>query len=188
MPPGRPGGVVEAAGFEPASASAPSVRFYERSSRFSFTSRDGPGHRRGASPLGVPPEHRARTRRVSPLNDTGTPGRGLPGPMSYSLVKQLEPFHRWRVSFVAGVLRVSSKLGSSHRTLTTPVEAYAPPFTAYILPFWRDPSIWCERPRRTLSGGGVPSWRVRSRGWRSSWRSRAACRTGACGWRRRARA
>jgi hypothetical protein len=29
--------------------------------------------------------------------------------------------------FAAGVLRVSSKLGSSHRTLTTPVEAYAPP-------------------------------------------------------------
>jgi hypothetical protein len=27
---------VEAAGFEPASASAPSVRFYEHSSRFSF--------------------------------------------------------------------------------------------------------------------------------------------------------
>jgi hypothetical protein len=57
--------------------------------------------------------------------------------MGYFLVKQPEPFHRWRVSFAAGVLRVSSKLGSSHRTLTTPVEAYAPPCKAHILPFWR---------------------------------------------------
>jgi len=89
-PPGGPGGlVVEAAGFEPASASAPSVRFYEHSSRFSFAFRDGPGRRREASPLNVPPAHRARTRRVIPLNDTGEPGRGLPGPMSYLLVKQL---------------------------------------------------------------------------------------------------
>jgi hypothetical protein len=57
--------------------------------------------------------------------------------MGYLLVKQPEPVHRWRVSFAAGVLRVSSKLGSSHRTLTTPVEAYAPPHTVNILPFWR---------------------------------------------------
>src|SRR5918997_1693282 len=46
--------VVEAAGFEPASASAPSVRFYERSSRFSFAYLGGPGRRREASPLSVP--------------------------------------------------------------------------------------------------------------------------------------
>ena len=39
---------VEAAGFEPASASAPSVRFYEHSSRFSFACCDGPGRRREA--------------------------------------------------------------------------------------------------------------------------------------------
>ena len=35
--------VVEAAGVEPASASAPSVRFYERSSRFSFALLCEPG-------------------------------------------------------------------------------------------------------------------------------------------------
>src|SRR5215212_7446229 len=57
--------------------------------------------------------------------------------MGYSLVKQPEPNLYRRVSCVAGVLRVSSKLGSSHRTLTTPVEAYAPPCRADILPFWR---------------------------------------------------
>src|SRR5918998_3499543 len=55
----RPAGagrrVVEAAGFEPASASAPSARFYERSSRYIFASPDGPGRRRGGSPLVVPP-------------------------------------------------------------------------------------------------------------------------------------
>src|SRR5215212_10604641 len=50
---------------------------------------------------------------------------GLP-----SLVKQPQPVHYRRVSCGAGVLRVSSKLGSSHRTLTTPVEAYAPPSMA----------------------------------------------------------
>ena len=83
--PGKPGGGVEAAGLEPASASAPSVRFYERSSRFSFASRDGPGRRRGASPLNVPPAHRARTRRVIPLNDTGSPGRGHPEPMDVAI-------------------------------------------------------------------------------------------------------
>ena len=69
---------VEAAGFEPASASAPSVRFYEHSSRFSFTCRDGPGRRREASPLGVPSVHRARTLGVSPLNDTGNRAVGRP--------------------------------------------------------------------------------------------------------------
>src|SRR5215213_7461517 len=57
--------------------------------------------------------------------------------MGYCLIKQPEPFHRWRVSCAAGVLRVSSKLGSSHRTLTTRVEAYAPPCKVDILPFWR---------------------------------------------------
>jgi hypothetical protein len=57
--------------------------------------------------------------------------------MGYFLVKQPEPVHRWRVSFAAGVLRVSSKLGSSHRTLTAPVEAYAPPCVMNILPFWK---------------------------------------------------
>src|SRR5918993_791226 len=56
--------------------------------------------------------------------------------MGYFLVKQPQPLHSWRVSFAAGVLRVSSKLGSSHRTLTTPVEAYAPPCKVHILPFW----------------------------------------------------
>ena len=77
--------VVEAAGLEPASASAPSARFYERSSRFSFACLDGPGRRRGASPLCVPPVPRARTRRVSPLDDTGKPGRGPPGPMGSAI-------------------------------------------------------------------------------------------------------
>jgi hypothetical protein len=71
---------------------------------------------------------------VIPLNDTGSPGRGLPGPMGYLLVKQPAQLVRWRVSCGAGVLRVSSKLGSSHRTLTTPVEAYAPPCKVHILP------------------------------------------------------
>ena len=69
---------VEAAGLEPASASAPSVRFYEHSSRFSFACRDGPGRRREASPLSVPSELRARTLRVSPLNDTGNRAVGRP--------------------------------------------------------------------------------------------------------------
>jgi hypothetical protein len=69
---------VEAAGFEPASASAPSVRFYEHSSRFSFACRDGPGRRREASPLSVPSALRARTLRVSPLNDTGNRAVGRP--------------------------------------------------------------------------------------------------------------
>src|SRR5918998_6002182 len=62
--------------------------------------------------------------------------------MGYFLVKQPEPVHRWRVSFAAGVLRVSSKLGSSHRTLSTPVEAYAPPCKASILPFRRGQTSW----------------------------------------------
>ncbi len=70
--------VVEAAGFEPASASAPSVRFYERSSRSCFACRDGPGRRREASPLNVPSAPRARTLRVSPLDDTGNRTVGRP--------------------------------------------------------------------------------------------------------------
>jgi hypothetical protein len=49
---------VEAAGIEPASASAPSVRFYERSSRSSFACLRGPGRREEASPLSVPQEPR----------------------------------------------------------------------------------------------------------------------------------
>ncbi len=57
---------VEAAGLEPASASALSVRFYERSSRFNFAFRDGPGRRREASPLSVPQKLRARTPEVEP--------------------------------------------------------------------------------------------------------------------------
>src|SRR5215208_6256399 len=69
---------VEAAGFEPASASAPSVRFYGHSSRFSFARCDGPGRRREASPLSVPSALRARTPRVSPLNDTGNRAVGRP--------------------------------------------------------------------------------------------------------------
>ena len=71
---------------------------------------------------------------MTPENqDVGFPDRWA------SLFKQRAPTHHqcWRVSFAAGVLRVSSKLGSSHRTLTTPVEAYTPPCTASILPFWR---------------------------------------------------
>ena len=130
--------VVEAAGLEPASASAPSVRFYEHSSRFSFACRDGPGRRREASPLNVPPAHRARTRRVSPLSDTGNRAVGRPDRWATLLKQRLPAQHyRWRVYFAAGVLRVSSKLGSSHRTLTTPVEACAPPCTDHILPIWR---------------------------------------------------
>jgi hypothetical protein len=129
---------VEAAGFEPASASAPSVRFYEHSFRFRFAFRDGPERRREASPLSVPSVHRARTLGVSPLNDTGNRAVGRPDRWA-SLFKQRVPDHHlcWRVSFAAGVLRVSSKLGSSHRTLTAPVEAYAPPCVVNILPFWR---------------------------------------------------
>ena len=69
---------VEAAGFEPASASAPSVRFYEHSFRFRFAFRDGPGRRREASPLSVPSVPRARTLGVSPLNDTGNRVVGHP--------------------------------------------------------------------------------------------------------------
>jgi hypothetical protein len=200
--------------------------------------------------------------------------------MGYCLIKQQPESRRsWRVSFAAGVLRVSSKLGSSHRTLTTPVEAYAPPCTVDILPFsrrlWRRSARWLRQLVSTLrpaspgsarqharafagprlsasqlllsgtcpvahevplpaavgfyalgeaagrlaamltsrraergggltsegtsrsvltraiceanrsSGGGVLSWRVRSRGLPSFWRFRVACRTGACGLRRR---
>src|SRR5215204_2657781 len=41
-----------------------------------------------------------------------------------------------------------------------------------------------QKPERA-SGAAAPSWRVRSRGLRSSWRSHAVCRTVACGLRRR---
>src|SRR5918994_3370625 len=88
--------VVEAAGLEPASASAPSARFYERSSRFSFACLDGPGRRREASPLIVPSVPRARTRRVSPLNDTGNRAVGRPDRWPL-LFKQRQPILYRRV-------------------------------------------------------------------------------------------
>ena len=72
---------MEAAGFEPASANVLPKRLYERRSQFRFAHLDGPGHRREASPLDVPYESRARARKVSPLNETGIPDRGLSGPM-----------------------------------------------------------------------------------------------------------
>ena len=59
--------LVEAAGLEPASASAPSVRLYERRSRFSFALLCEPGRRREASPLDVPQEPWARAQGVSSL-------------------------------------------------------------------------------------------------------------------------
>ena len=59
--------LVEAAGLEPASASAPSVRLYERRSRFSFALLCEPGRRREASLLSVPQEPRARAQGVSLL-------------------------------------------------------------------------------------------------------------------------
>jgi hypothetical protein len=119
--------VVEAAGLEPASASAPSARFYERSSRSSFACLDGPGRRRGASPLIVPPAPRARTRKVSPLADTGNRAVGRPDRWA-PLFKQREPAPQseCRVCLGAGVLRVSSKLGSSRRTQTAHVETGRP--------------------------------------------------------------
>jgi hypothetical protein len=80
--------VVEAAGLEPASASAPSARFYERSSRSSFACLDGPGRRQGASPFGVPPVPRARSRKVSPLNDTGNRAVGRPDRCSLAVFRQ----------------------------------------------------------------------------------------------------
>jgi len=55
---------VEAAGFEPASANAPSVRLYERRSQFSFALPCGPGRHRRASPLSVPYRPRARASKV----------------------------------------------------------------------------------------------------------------------------
>ncbi len=58
--------IVEAAGIEPASASALPMRFYERSSRFSFASLDGSGHRRGASPLNVPSTPRSQDAEGEP--------------------------------------------------------------------------------------------------------------------------
>ena len=133
---------MEAAGIEPASASAPSVRFYERSSRFGFALRCGPGRRSGASPLNVPRMPWARTCEVSPLNETGIRVVDYPG-RSGLLVKQQPPYHPrcWRVCLVAGVLRVSSKLGSSHWTLSAPVEAGTPPCTMHILPFCGGSSI-----------------------------------------------
>ena len=112
------------------------MRFYEHSSRFSFACRDGPGRRREASPLSVPSALRARTLRVSPLNDTGNRAVGRPDRWARYLSSSQNRCVLACI-FAAGVLRVSSKLGSSHRTLTTPVEAYAPPCVVNILPFWR---------------------------------------------------
>ena len=51
------------------------------------------------------------------------------------MVKRPEVPYRCRVCLVAGVLRVSSKLGSSHWTLTAHVEAGTPPYTNFIIPF-----------------------------------------------------
>ena len=56
--------IVEAAGIEPASANAPSVRLYERCSQFSFALPRELGRRGRASPLSVPYEPRARDRKV----------------------------------------------------------------------------------------------------------------------------
>ena len=180
-----PGGVVEAAGLEPASASASSVRFYERSSRFSFAYRDGPGRRREASPLNVPPAHRARTRGVIPLNDTGYPGRGPPGPMRRCYLSSDGSQIIFGVCCFAGVLRVSSKLGSSRGTQTAHVETGTPPLRCI---FYHFGGVFQFAERGAASGGGAPSWRAPSRARRSCGRSRAACRTASCGWRRRARA
>src|SRR5215207_4998482 len=82
------------------------------------------------------------------------------------LFKQLEPdlSRDWRVCLCAGVLRVSSKLGSSHRTLTAPVEAGTPPCTSGILTFWRDFSIdkldRGERRRRSFMARSISLWAV----------------------------
>src|ERR687886_683303 len=84
-----PGGVVEAAGLEPASASAPSARFYERSSRSCFAC--------------------------------------LGGPMRRCYLGSGESQIVFGVCCFAGVLRVSSKLGSSRRTRTAHVETGTPP-------------------------------------------------------------
>jgi hypothetical protein len=128
---------VEAAGIEPASANAPSARLYERRSRFGFAFLDGPGRRRKASPLNVPYVPRARTRRVSPLNDTGEPGRGLPGPMGY--LNLLSSQHH----IIVGVYLFCRRFTSLQQTRLVSLDAdrsrrsrYAP-LTSDILPFWR---------------------------------------------------
>jgi hypothetical protein len=175
---------VEAAGIEPASANAPSARLYERRSRFGFAFLDGPGRRRKASPLNVPYVPRARTRRVSPLNDTGEPGRGLPGPMGY--LNLLSSQHH----IIVGVYLFCRRFTSLQQTRLVSLDAdrsrrsrYAP-LTSDILPFWRGFSTAAWR----ATGACAPSWRALSRGWRSSWRSRGACRTASCGWLPRSRA
>ena len=117
---------MEAAGFEPASANVLPKRLYERRFRFRFAYLDGPGRRREASPLSVPYESRARARKVSPLNETGVPSRGLPGPIGAALLGGHQ-FTLVGMYYGAGVLRVSSKLGSSRWTLTAHVEAGTPP-------------------------------------------------------------
>jgi hypothetical protein len=176
-------GPVEAAGFEPASASAPSARFYERSSRFTFALLDGPGRRRVASPLNVPPV--PRDQGPEGEAHSMTPGTG-PWAARTDGRCYLSSGSQFMVGvyFVAGVLRVSSKLGSSRWTRTAHVETGRPQ-TMHILPFWSDLSI---RSRGAVSGGGAPSWRAPSRVRRCGARSHAACRTASCGWRPRARA
>lgn len=170
---------MEAAGLEPASASAPSARFYERSSRFSFAYLDGPGRRRGASPLCVPPVPWARARRVSPLADTGNRAVGRPDRWPL-LFKQRQPIHCRRVLLLPAFYESpanSARLAGRRPLTSKPV---AP--VTHILTFWRGLS------NGGASGGGAPSWHAPSRVRRSCGRSRAACRTASCGWRPRARA
>ena len=128
---------MEAAGIEPASANAPSARLYERRSRFGFALLDGPGRRRKASPLNVPYVPRARTRRVSPLDDTGEPGRGPPGPMDYCYLGSSQSH------FIVGVYLFCRRFTSLQQTRLVSLDAdrsrrsrYAP-VSSNILPFWR---------------------------------------------------
>ena len=65
---------MEAAGIEPASANAPSVRFYERSFRFGFAYLGRPGRRRGASPLCVPSRAPGQDPEGEPTKMTPVPG------------------------------------------------------------------------------------------------------------------
>jgi hypothetical protein len=171
--------VVEAAGLEPASASAPSARFYERSSRSSFACLDGPGRRREASPLCVPPVPRARARRVSPLADTGNRAVGRPDRWPL-LFKQRQPSYRRRVLLLPAFYESpanSARLAGRRPLTSKPV---AP--VTHILTFWRGLS------NGAASGGGALSWRAPSRARQYGGRSRAACRTASCGSRPRVRA
>jgi hypothetical protein len=180
-PGNSPAASVEAAGFEPASASAPSARFYERSSRFSFACLDGPGRRRDASPFIVPSVPRARTRRVSPLNDTGNRAVGRPDRWPL-LFKQRQPILYRRVLLLPAFYESpanSARLAGRGPLTSKPVRPHG--MYSSIL------QVVIKR-RGLLSASGAPSWRAPSRARRSCGRSRAACRTAACGWPRRARA